>query len=70
MFTNSHQVYKCSIKGKFRSLGIKSTNPVAVGDYVFFEITDEKEQRGVIIKLTQKELLLGNLLICLNRAIY
>ena len=30
--------YKCNIKGKFRSLGIKSTNPVAVGDHVCFEI--------------------------------
>ena len=53
--TDSHKVYKCSIKGKFRSLGIKSTNPVAVGDYVFFEITDEKEQRGVITKIEPRK---------------
>lgn len=53
--TDSHEVYKCSIKGKFRSLGIKSTNPVAVGDYVFFEITDEKEQRGVITKIEPRK---------------
>ena len=38
--TDSKKVYKCNIKGKFRSLGIKSTNPVAVGDRVIFEITD------------------------------
>ena len=36
--TDSQTVYKCNIKGKFRSLGIKSTNPVAVGDHVCFEI--------------------------------
>ena len=34
--TDSQKTYKCNIKGKFRSLGIKSTNPVAVGDHVFF----------------------------------
>ena len=41
--TDSNVVYKCNIKGKFRSLGIKSTNPVAVGDRVVFEITDEND---------------------------
>lgn len=30
--------YECRIKGKFRIKGIKSTNPVAVGDWVRFEI--------------------------------
>ncbi|HNQ27484.1 MAG TPA: ribosome small subunit-dependent GTPase A [Aquaticitalea sp.] len=30
-------VYECRIKGKFRILGIKSTNPIAVGDVVDFE---------------------------------
>ncbi|MFM1808667.1 MAG: ribosome small subunit-dependent GTPase [Bacteroidota bacterium] len=31
------QFYSCRIKGKFRIQGIKSTNPVAVGDWVVFE---------------------------------
>jgi len=30
--------YECRIKGKFRIQGIKSTNPVAVGDVVAFEL--------------------------------
>ncbi|MEL6919093.1 MAG: GTPase RsgA, partial [Bacteroidota bacterium] len=30
--------YECRIKGKFRIKGIKSTNPVAVGDHVRFEV--------------------------------
>ncbi|MFQ3340466.1 MAG: ribosome biogenesis GTPase [Flavobacteriaceae bacterium] len=30
--------YECRIKGKFRLKGIKSTNPVAVGDHVHFEV--------------------------------
>ena len=37
----SGEVYDCKIKGNFRIKGIKSTNPVAVGDYVRFELTNE-----------------------------
>ena len=43
--TDDHQVYECRIKGKFRMKGIKSTNPIAVGDVVDFELdntTDEE----------------------------
>ncbi|MFD2516456.1 ribosome small subunit-dependent GTPase A [Salinimicrobium flavum] len=36
--------YNCRIKGKFRIKGIKSTNPVAVGDRVEFKL--EKSQEG------------------------
>lgn len=32
------QFYNCRIKGKFRIQGIKSTNPVAVGDHINFEL--------------------------------
>ncbi|RAR74165.1 ribosome small subunit-dependent GTPase A [Flavobacterium aciduliphilum] len=42
--TEDHSVYECRIKGKFRIKGIKSTNPIAVGDVVDFELdqtTDE-----------------------------
>ncbi|GAA3780568.1 ribosome small subunit-dependent GTPase A [Corallibacter vietnamensis] len=41
--------YKCRIKGKFRMKGIKSTNPIAVGDRVDFELeTNNDETTGVI----------------------
>ena len=30
--------YECRIKGKFRIKGIKSTNPIAVGDRVEFDL--------------------------------
>ncbi len=41
--------YQCRIKGKFRIKGIKSTNPVAVGDHVDFELeTNNDQQTGVI----------------------
>lgn len=48
--------YDCRIKGKFRLGGIKSTNPVAVGDWVKFEI-DEKSEKplGVIIQIEPRE---------------
>ena len=35
---SSNAVYKCRIKGKFRIQGIKSTNPLAVGDAVDFDL--------------------------------
>ena len=53
--TECSQIYKCNIKGKFRSLGIKSTNPIAVGDIVKFEITDTKELKGVIYEIEKRD---------------
>ncbi|MDP2087860.1 MAG: ribosome small subunit-dependent GTPase A [Flavobacteriaceae bacterium] len=38
---------RCRIRGKFRMEGIKSTNPVAVGDVVDFELEPQKDT-GVI----------------------
>lgn len=41
--------YECRIKGKFRIEGIKSTNPVAVGDVVMFDVeTKGDETIGII----------------------
>jgi len=40
-------IINCRIKGKFRITGIKSTNPVTVGDIVDFEI-EESNENGVI----------------------
>jgi ribosome biogenesis GTPase len=42
-------IYQCRIKGKFRLKDIKSTNPIAVGDIVDFELeTNKDETTGVI----------------------
>ncbi len=47
--TELGQVYECRIKGKFRIKGIKSTNPIAVGDVVDFELeTSNNRESGVI----------------------
>ena len=61
MKAENGQFYDCRIKGKFRIKGIKSTNPVAVGDKVTFEletvgdetlsvITDISERKNYIIR--------------------
>lgn len=40
--------YDCRIKGKFRTKGIKTTNPIAVGDWVDFDL--EADQNTGVIK--------------------
>lgn len=40
--------YDCRIKGKFRTKGIKTTNPIAVGDWVNIELEELENQTGVI----------------------
>ncbi len=48
--------YDCRIKGKFRIGGIKSTNPVAVGDHVVFEIEKKGDETvGVISHIDERE---------------
>jgi len=47
--TDLGATYLCRIKGKFRLKNIKSTNPIAVGDIVDFELeTENDEVTGVI----------------------
>ena len=46
--------HKCRIRGKFRMEGIKSTNPVAVGDVVDFEL-EPKKDTGVITKIHERK---------------
>ena len=48
--------YECRIKGKFRIKGIKSTNPIAVGDKVHFKLeTKGDETVGVIHKIEERQ---------------
>ena len=39
-----NQFFDCRIKGKFRMKGIKSTNPIAVGDIVDFELDETTDE--------------------------
>ena len=46
--------YDCRIKGKFRIKGIKSTNPLAVGDWVVFEVESD-DNTGVINEILDRK---------------
>lgn len=48
-----NNVWECRIKGKFRISGIKSTNPLAVGDNVIFE--SESEGKGVVNEILERK---------------
>lgn len=50
--TENGKTFECRIKGKFRLKGIKSTNPIAVGDHVDFELeTKNDEVTGIINRI-------------------
>ena len=51
------KMYSCRVKGRFRIQGIKSTNPVSVGDKVFFEedLSSKDKQTGVIKKIEDRK---------------
>jgi ribosome biogenesis GTPase len=47
--------YECRIKGKFRLQGIRSTNPLAVGDVVNFEVESTNDvETGVINEIHER----------------
>ena len=47
--------YQCRIKGKIRLQGIKSTNPVAVGDRIHFEPDPKQPEQGVIHEILDRK---------------
>ena len=47
-------VSECVIKGKFRQEGMRTTNPVTVGDYVFFE-KGNNDEPGVIREIEERK---------------
>ncbi|MBT8254347.1 MAG: ribosome small subunit-dependent GTPase A [Flavobacteriaceae bacterium] len=54
--TLNGKVYECRIKGKFRIEGIKSTNPIAVGDFVEFELeTKNNRETGIIKRIEERK---------------
>lgn len=54
VLAENKEVYSCKIKGRFRIQGLRTTNPVAVGDRVKIEI-DEEQQTGVITQLKDRK---------------
>lgn len=54
--TMNGKFYDCRIKGRFRLQGIKSTNPIAVGDKVQFELeTKNNTETGVINRIEERK---------------
>lgn len=54
--TEDGRWYECRIKGKFRIQGIKSTNPVAVGDEVDFDLDTKSDvETGVITHIHERD---------------
>lgn len=47
--TQEGNFIQCRIKGKFRLEGIKHTNPIAVGDFIEYEVEDNNEQNTAVI---------------------
>lgn len=42
------KIVKCVLRGKFKTKGLRTTNPIATGDFVGFEV--EKEENVAVIK--------------------
>ncbi|MEG1266052.1 MAG: ribosome small subunit-dependent GTPase A [Myroides sp.] len=53
---DTNEFFECRIKGKFRIKGIKSTNPIAVGDKVDFDLeTSADVVTGVITNIHERK---------------
>ncbi len=47
--------YACRLRGKFKTKGLKVTNPIAVGDRVILEIEDPQENTGIITDILPRD---------------
>jgi len=47
--------YVCRTRGKLRLKGFKTTNPIAVGDNVLFDIDEGNKDQGIIYEILQRE---------------
>lgn len=51
--TETNQIFDCKIKGKLRLKGVRTTNPIAVGDYVDFDT--DSETTGIITNIIERK---------------
>jgi ribosome biogenesis GTPase / thiamine phosphate phosphatase len=49
--STEYEMYKCRLKGKFKIQGMKTNNPIAVGDRVVFDTVGEEEGCGIISEI-------------------
>ena len=54
MLSDSKIVFNCSVKGKLRIKTLRTTNPIAVGDNVLFEI-EKKTNKGIISEVLDRK---------------
>ena len=54
VYTHNREIIPCQLRGAFRVKGIKTTNPVAVGDRVDYEMVSG-DQTGVIFGIKPRE---------------
>lgn len=52
VLTEENKTIQCRVRGKIRLEGIKETNPIAVGDYVLFDIESEG---GIIYEIVPRK---------------
>lgn len=52
--TSNNKLITCKIRGKFRTHGLRTTNPLAVGDYVEFK-KDDKSKIGLITNRCERK---------------
>lgn len=48
-------IFQGRLKGKFKIKGLKFTNPIAVGDWVTFDVEDEVENTAIITDIAARE---------------
>jgi ribosome biogenesis GTPase len=53
--TEEGQLYNCRLRGKFKQKGLKTNNPIAVGDYVVIDEAKEEQGSAVIIDILPRE---------------
>lgn len=49
-----HNNHKARLRGKFKNMNIKVTNPLAVGDFVEFHIEEGEEKTAIITKIDDR----------------
>ena len=54
VLTEDDRVFDCKIKGRFRLDGIQATNPIAIGDNVFFH-SEERLSYAVIDEISERK---------------
>jgi len=53
--TEEGQLYNCRLRGKFKQKGLKTNNPIAVGDYVIIDEAKEEQGSAVITDILPRE---------------